>query len=172
MTRLSARINPQTIVLVVLLALSLLALVFMGSLIASPKLLFGRSLSALAPDLFPQIIISALAILCGLCLIKVMQEDPEAQEAGPSKKEWVRGIAFFGIMTVYALTMEPIGFLLSTALAIALSTMMMGNRSPIQILVLSFVAPIALYLASTRLLVVSLPELDIIELAYARLLGA
>ena len=172
MTRLSIRITPQTIVITVLLIVALLALVFIDSLIAAPKLLFGRSLSALAPSLFPEIIISALAILCGLSLIKALRDDAENPAPGPSRKEWLRGVAFFAVMTVYALTMEPIGFLLSTALAIALSTVLMGNRSLVQILALSLVAPVALYLAATRLLVVSLPELDLIERAYARLFGA
>jgi len=172
MTKLSIRITPQTIVITVLLVLALLALAFMDSLVAPPKLLFGRALSALAPSLFPRIIISALAILCGLSLIKALRDDAENRESGPGLRQWLRGIAFFAVMTVYALTMEPMGFLLSTALAIALSTFLMGNRSPVQMLVLSFVPPVGLYLAATRLLVVSLPELDLIERAYARLLGA
>lgn len=46
------RATPETVVLAVLLVLSLLGLAFMGSLVAAPKLLFGRSLSALAPSLF------------------------------------------------------------------------------------------------------------------------
>ena len=172
MTKLSTRISPQILVLTVLLGLSLSGLIFIDSLVAAPKLLFGRSLSALAPSMFPMIILSALAILCGLSLFVVLREEAEERDLGPSRQEWLRGIAFFALMTVYALTMEPFGFLLSTALAIALSTYLMGNRSPVQILALSFVAPVAMYLAATRLLVVSLPELDFIELAYARILGA
>jgi putative tricarboxylic transport membrane protein len=74
-------------------------------------------------------------------------------------------------MILYALTMQPFGFLISSAVAIALMSWQLGSRSIVQTLILCFVAPVLLYLAATRLLAVSLPELNVIELAYARLLG-
>jgi putative tricarboxylic transport membrane protein len=74
-------------------------------------------------------------------------------------------------MTFYALVMEPFGFLISSIMAMVLLSLQMGNRSVWQIALLSCLSPILLYLAATRLLAVSLPELNLIELAYARLLG-
>jgi len=47
----------------------------------------------------------------------------------------------------------------------------MGNRSPVQIALLSVLSPVLVYLAATRLLAVSLPELNANELLYSRLLG-
>jgi putative tricarboxylic transport membrane protein len=41
----------------------------------------------------------------------------------------------------------------------------------VQTAILSLTGPVLLYLAATRLLAVSLPELNVIELAYARMLG-
>ena len=49
--------------LTALLVLSLLGLIFISSLVAPPKLLFGRALSALAPSLFPSIIFALLGIM-------------------------------------------------------------------------------------------------------------
>ena len=48
---------------------------------------------------------------------------------------------------------------------------LVGNRSPLQIGLVSIASPILLYLLATRLLAVSLPELSAIEFAYSRLLG-
>lgn len=169
--RYTLRATPEVIVLAILLALSLLGLIFIETLVAAPKLLLGRSLSAIAPSLFPTIILGLLALLCALLLFLLNRNGSHGSEGGLTRSEWFRGGVFFGIMTLYALTMQPFGFLISSAIAIALSSWQLGNRSIIQTLSLCFLAPVLLYLAATRLLAVSLPELDVIELAYARLLG-
>jgi putative tricarboxylic transport membrane protein len=171
MKRLTLRATPEIVVLTVLLALSLLGLIFISSLVAPPKLLFGRSLSALAPSLFPSIIFTLLALLCVVLLYLLNQQGGHENEGGLTQGEWRRGAVFFGIMTLYALTLQPFGFLISSAIAVALLSWQMGNRSWVQTALLSLAGPVLLYLAATRLLAVSLPELNVIELAYVRLLG-
>lgn len=169
--RFTLRATPEVVVLAALLVLSVLGLAFMDALVAAPKLLFGRALSDLAPSLFPSIILSLLALLCALLLFLIAMEGGHEDQGALSKSEWRRGIGFFGIMIFYALTMVPFGFVTSSALAIALLSWQMGSRSVVQTVLLSLVAPVALYLAATRLLAVSLPELNVIELAIARVLG-
>ena len=169
--RFTLRATPQVVVLAILLTLSLLGLIFIGALVASPKLLLGRSLSAIAPSLFPTIILSLLALLCAILLFLLNRSGSHEGEGRMAHGEWRRGGVFFGIMTLYALTMQPFGFLISSAIATALSSWQLGNRSIPQFILLCFAAPVLLYLAATRLLAVSLPELNVIELAYARLLG-
>ena len=171
MKRFTLRATPEIVVLTVLLVLSLLGLYFIDALVAPPKLLFGRSLSALAPSLFPSIIFILLALLCAILLFLLNRQGGHENEGGLTHGEWRRGIVFFGIMTLYALTMVPFGFLISSALAIALLSWQMGNRSWVQTVLLSVAGPALLYLGATRLLAVSLPELNYIEFAYARLLG-
>jgi len=171
MKKFTLRPTPEIVVLVVLLVVSLLGLLFIDALVAPPKLLFGRSLTAVAPSLFPSIIFVGLALLCAVLLVLLNLQGGHEHEASLTPHEWRRGVVFFGTMTLYALTMEPFGFLISTALAVALLTWQMGNQSWIQTVLLAFGGPILLYLAATRLLAVSLPELNVIELAYARLLG-
>jgi len=171
MNRFTLRSTPEIVVLTVLLALSLLGLAFIDMLVAPPKLLFGRALSALAPSLFPSIVFTLLAALCAVILFLLNWQGGHENEGGLTHGEWRRGIVFFGIMTLYALTMQPFGFLISSAVATALLSWQMGNRSWLQAVVLSLVGPALLYLAATRLLAVSLPELNVIELAYARILG-
>lgn len=76
----------------------------------------------------------------------------------------------FAVMLFYALAMAPIGFFFSSALSLAAVAWLAGNRSILQIVAVSVISPIALYLISTRGLAVSLPELSSIEFFYARLL--
>lgn len=158
-------------VVVALFASALLAVVFMNSLVAPPKTLFGRSLTSIAPSLFPVLVLSILAALSALYFgWRVKNPDPEPEEGLP-EHGLVRGAMLFGLMTVYALLMEPFGFWLSSAISLAALSWLAGNRVVWQITVLSTVGPAMLYLAATRLLAVSLPELNTIELFYARVLG-
>ena len=165
------RLTPEVVMTTILLILSVLGLVFMGYLVAPPKLLMGRALTAILPGLFPSLVFSAIAVFSALFLFSLRGAPGQEQGETPAPSEWQRGIVFFGIMILYALTMVPIGFLFSSAIAIALLSIQMGNRSPVQTLLLSLLSPMLIYLAATRLLAVSLPELNTIELFYSRLLG-
>lgn len=163
--------TPEFAVTLAFLTLASLALIFIGSLVAPPKLLFGRSLTAIAPALFPTLILSAMAALCAALLALRLRRDERDSDEGQVFRGWERGAVLFGLMTLYALTMEPFGFLISSVLAIVSISVLMGNKSAVQIAIISTVGPVALYLAATRLLAVSLPELNAIEFAYARIIG-
>jgi putative tricarboxylic transport membrane protein len=169
--RLALRPTPEVVILAALMVASVLTLVFMDSLVAEPKLLFGRSLSALEPSLFPSMVLRVMALLCALRLFLLNREEAGEDQSGLSAAEWRRGAAFFGIMILYALTMLPLGFTISTAITIMLLSRLLGSQSVVQVVLLALVAPVLLYLAATRLLAVSLPELNLIEMAVARLLA-
>lgn len=161
--------KPETLFALGCLGLGLLGYLFLGSLVAEPKVLFGRSLTAISPTLFPSIVLVLLFVLCAVHLYFMMRSrsgaDDEDRIVG-----WHRGAVFFGIMTVYALVMGQIGFILSSGIAIAALSWYIGNRSIVQIAAVSILAPVLLYLAATRLLAVSLPELDAIQLAIAQVI--
>lgn len=162
-----SRLSAEAWLTGALLLVSLSCLVLMNVLVAKPKLLFGRSLNAIEPTLFPSIVLAMIAILsAGLLfarrhtlIVKIQSE----REAG----SLVLALQFFAILVFYALAMNPLGFLISTALSLAAISFLAGNRSLLQILAVSVVSPIALYLIATRGLAVSLPELSTIEFAYA-----
>ncbi len=165
------KFTAELAVIGTLLVLAVLSVAFIGALVAPPKVLFGRSLTAIPPSLFPLIALSLLALLCGTFIFwRSRNADPD-DAASFSIEGWKRGILLFGLMTFYALTMQPFGFLISSAIAMVLISWLAGNRSVWQIVLLSVVGPILLYLTATRLLAVSLPELSVIEFFYARMLG-
>jgi putative tricarboxylic transport membrane protein len=168
-----ARATPEFLTVVTILIVAAAALVFLGSLVAPPKLLFGRALTAITPSLFPSIVLAALSVMCVIQLFVIRSGGPAVGESmqALSPSEWQRGLAFFAIMLGYALTMAPFGFLISSAIAMALMSVLMGSRSIPQIICVAAIGPALLYLAATRLLAVSLPELHFLEIFYARLLG-
>lgn len=163
--------SPETQMLLALFVAAVLSLIFMQSLVAAPKVLFGRSLSAISPSLFPSIVLSLMALMCAGALLMIRSGVVAEQAERMVRAEWIRAVVMFGIMVLYALTMAPFGFLISTAIAVTLISLQMGARSPLQIGLVALVAPVALYLAATQLLAVSLPELNAIEMAYSRILS-
>lgn len=163
--------SPETLTLIALMVAAVLSLIFMQSLVAAPKVLFGRSLSAISPTLFPSIVLSLMAIMCAGALWLIRTGVEAEQSERMTRTQWLRAVILFGIMILYALTMLPFGFLISTAIATTLISLHMGARNVIQITAVALVGPVALYLGATQLLAVSLPELNVIELAYARILS-
>lgn len=158
----------------VLLLVAVAFVIFIDNVVAAPKMLLGRSLSAIEPSLFPLVAIVMMIGLCSAFLLTAYRSSAEtepAQSDMEGRTDWFRVGAFFGVLILYALMFDRIGFLISTFLAMLVLSFLAGNRSPVQILILSSVCPIGLYIIATRLLRVSLPELSQIEFAYAMVLG-
>ncbi|MEP3275459.1 MAG: tripartite tricarboxylate transporter TctB family protein [Stappiaceae bacterium] len=168
MNRLS-RVSAETWLTLFFVVLSLCCLAFMSQLVAESKVLFGRSLTPIQPTLFPIIILSALGVL-SLWQIWVMRSHWLSDEPMLMGGKGFRRVVFlFAIMLVYALAMDTVGFFISSAIAMGMIGFVAGNRVVVQILLVSIVAPVLLYLVATRGLAVSLPELSVIEFAYAGL---
>ncbi len=159
---------------------ALSALLALPLMVAKPKLLFGRSLSAMEPTLFPKIILSLIVVLSVLgamfALVALYRSRPVVEDvavggsgndAAGTDKPLFRVIIFFFTLTGYGLLLKPAGFLISSCLVITILSLLLGNRNWIQIGLFAVISPICLYLLATRGLLVSLPELDFIELFYA-----
>ncbi len=172
MNSVNRRIDPEVIVSAILGVSSALSLVFMSLLVAPPKVLFGRSLTAISPSLFPYLVLGALVALNLLFLYRCKTR-PEGiwSDAIYNDHSRMRGYLLFAIMLFYALAMVPLGFLISSILSLAMISILVGNRNPWQIILIAGLPPILLYLGATRLLAVALPELSPIEFFYAYILG-
>lgn len=153
---------------------AIVAILTMPLLVAAPKLLFGRSLTAIAPSLFPYVTLALIALLSAALIllswhsIRNSAHKP-VQDAAVIENDsgWIKTVIFFVLLTGYGLLLKPIGFLISSFLVICASSVMLGNRNWLQIFLLAILAPICLYLIATRAMLVSLPELNQIELWYA-----
>lgn len=152
--------------------LGIFGLVFLSQLVAAPKALFGRSLTAIPPSLFPALVLGTMAILAGLLLYSLRGSLLSKHSKTFAEGALQRVVMLFAVMFFYALTMAPLGFFISSALSMVAVAWIAGNRSILQICAVSVVCPILLYLVSTRGLAVSLPELSSIEFLYARVFNA
>ena len=149
--------------------IGIFGLAFLPHLVAAPKVLFGRSLTAISPSLFPSLVLGAMAVLSCLLLYSIRRSLRSEESREFEKGTLQRVVQLFAVMVFYALAMDPIGFLISSAISMAIISWIAGNRSFVQIAAVSIFFPIGLYLLATRGLAVSLPELSSIEFFYARL---
>ena len=78
---------------------------------------------------------------------------------------------FFITLVMYGILLKPIGFLISSFLVISALSLLLGNRNLVQILLVALLCPVVLYLLATRGMLVSLPELNQIELFYANIIN-
>lgn len=162
--------------------LAIAALFSMQHLVAAPKLLFGRSLSAIEPSLFPYITLSLIVVLAVSVIIlsvfslrrtKHSQAHIELANQEPEEHTgWMKTGLFFLLLTIYGALLKPVGFLISSFIVIFSVSLLLGNRNWIQIVLFALFAPIFLYLTATRLMLVSLPEINQIELMYTQALNA
>lgn len=162
------RITAEAWLTAFIFLVSLGGFVFMSSLVAPPKLLFGRSLSAIEPSLFPKLVLGATAVLSGWLFWQRRAEMIRSHAATVDYQGLTRAVLLFAVMVFYALAMKPLGFLVSSALSMAAISVVAGTRSVPVIVALALTAPVVLYLIATRGLAVSLPELSAIEFAYQR----
>jgi len=155
------------------------AIVALPSLVAKPKMLFGRSLSSMEPSLFPYITLILIVAMSCLLLpfaIRAMLRTPQNVEknttvVATTEKPIFKVVVFFITLIAYGLLLKPIGFLISSFLVISTLSLLLGNRNWIQIALFGILCPAALYLLATRGMLVSLPELNQIELFYASIIN-
>ena len=82
-----------------------------------------------------------------------------------------RQFGFVGLTVVCALLLTTLGFLATMFLLMAGTSLLVGNRSSLQIFAISLVAPLSFYMIITYVLRTQLPEADIVERTLAMIIN-
>ena len=115
----------------------------------------------IGPEFFPGVITATIAILSVALIIRSLWRS--AQEAGAppalaAGNILLRIALFIVLLIVYILTYEPLGFLLSSAIALPAGMVMLGEKRLTQILLFPAVVIGVGYLGFTKIMMVPLPE--------------
>jgi len=153
-----SRLSVHAYVALFFLVLAIVFYFLIPYQIGKPKMVFGRNLMDMKPTLFP-----TLAALClgAMCVLSVINSYIEPEENPFKDMNWAsfRKIAgLIGILYVFALMFEPIGFLISGIIIVGFASFYLGNRSPIMIAILAVSVPSTIYFVFIKLLKISLPE--------------
>ena len=152
------KINFNTVVALFLIVFSITAFILIPYQIEKPKLFMGRSLTTLTPSLFPRLGIIALFILSVSYLFQSTRFNEKNLFKELDVRSFSRVIVTLIVFVGYALLFEPLGFVLSSALMVAILTIYYGNRNILVALLVMVGAPLAIYFIFTHTLQVSLPE--------------
>jgi hypothetical protein len=152
----------------VVLLIAVLALLFGGSLIAEQPIPLSADILAMSPRLFPTLILAGTVVVSGLFLFGQARNGALWKPSGSGEPKYESGAVFrqglFVVITVTcALLLTTLGFLTTMFLLMASTAVLVGNRSPLQIVTISIVLPLSFYVAVTHVLRTELPEADIVE---------
>lgn len=160
---------------IVIFVLAVLALIFSGQFIAAPLIPLSGDLLAMNPRVFPALILMCTALVALIFLVNqaragaLRTPGPSTPAGGTSTALW-RQAAFLVITVTFALLLTTLGFVITMFLLMVSTSVLVGNRNPIQILSISIVIPISFFIIVTHVLRTSLPEIDIVQRMLAPLI--
>lgn len=151
------RYNFNTVAAVFFIVFAIFLFVVTPYQVEKPAIVFGQSLNALDPMLFPRIV---AVFLLGLGVWLFFESFNLREHNGfrdLDREAYVNVGVSIGAFTVYAILMEPIGFILSSVLLVFGLSIFYGVRNLLLAGAVSVVVPVAIYYVFTRMLQVFLP---------------
>ena len=161
----------------VALVLSVLAFLFSGRLIVDAPIPLDRDLLAMSPRVFPYLILFGTVVVAAIFLgMRIRGAGPDRDvafgptDAAASRAAMLRQLAFLIISVGCALLLNTLGFIITMFILMATTSILVGNRKPLQVLGISLAIPLAFYIAVTHVMRTALPEIDLVQRALAPLL--
>ena len=160
----------------VALVLSVLALLFSGRLIVDAPIPLDRDLLAMSPRVFPYLILLSTVTVAAIFLGLRIREIGAGTSAGgttdsvANRTAMLRQLTFLVISVGCALVLSTLGFMITMFFLMASTSILVGNRNPLQILGISILIPLGFYIAVTHVMRTALPEIDLVQRALAPLL--
>ena len=118
---------------------------------------------AIGPRFFPYVVGGGLIVVGTWLAVAIWRGDHAEPEQGEdvdaeARSDWRTLGALAGLMLLYVLILEPVGYLLSTIGLFAGTAYTLGARDPRSLVAVSLLAPFITFLVFTRLLGVYLPN--------------
>jgi hypothetical protein len=153
------RINFNTVLAAGCVLFSIFLFLVIPSEVARPPVLFGTASAGLDPAFFPRVVATCFLIV-GLWYLRASFRLNDANGFRGLRRHNYLSIAFTTIMfIVYASILQPLGFLLSSALVVAVLSVFYGARHWPSIAIVAIGVPAVVYIVFRRMLTVALPEL-------------
>jgi len=157
------RWNHDTVCALVFVALGITLFLLIPHQVARPLMMFGRMASGLQPERFPQLV-AAFLVAFGLWYLWQSRGAGEPSGlASLAPAGAVRVLVTLGALLLYALLMEPLGFVPSSFVVAFGLSLFLGQRNMLLGVIVCLGAPVAIYLLFTRVLHVSLPPSALLD---------
>ena len=96
----------------------------------------------------PYVVTAMIALCAAADIIELWLKERKNKAPGKKyfdKKGFLRVVGCMLCLAVYLMAMPTVGFVLDSAILCALVMLLMGNRKPVQIIVMSIVLPVLVY---------------------------
>jgi len=107
------------------------------------------------PRFFPLLVTTAWLLFSIGYLIEGLRS-PKAETTGD--RSWFEPVAVSALLVLYALLVVPLGYVIATALLFFAAARVLGSRQLVRDAVVAVVLTVAVYVAFTQFLDISLPE--------------
>ena len=152
------RINFNTVLAAACVLFSIFLFLVIPSEVERPPVLFGTASAALDPAFFPELVAAGF-MLVGLCYLYTSFRLNDANGFRGLKRSNYVSIGFTTVMfIVYASILQPLGFILASALVVAVLSTFYGARHWLTIVLVAIGVPAVVYVVFRRVLTVALPE--------------
>lgn len=152
-------INFNTVLAAACVLFSIFLFAVIPSQVERPPVLFGVPSAGLDPAFFPQLVATCF-LLVGLWYLYTSFRLNDTNGFRGLNRHNYTSIAFTTVMfVIYAAILIPLGFVLSSALVVAVLSVFYGARHWLTIVLIAIGVPAIVYVVFRRLLTVALPEL-------------
>jgi hypothetical protein len=153
------KLNFNSYVSILFFGLGAFILIVIPTQIEKPLIIFGQSLNALNPTLFPSIVAFGFLGLSVWSFFKSFSIE-ETNGLAILDQEAITNVGIIIVaLFAYALLMTPLGFIPSSAILVAGLSFYFGIRNILMILFVSIGVPTSIYFIFTKGLKVFLPEI-------------
>lgn len=153
-----AGINFNTVLAGACILFSIFLFLIIPSEVERPPVLFGTASAGLDPAFFPELVATCFMIV-GLLYLRASFSLNDANGFRGLKRHNYSSVAFTTVMfVVYASILVPLGFILSSALVVAVLSVFYGARHWPMIVLVAVGVPAVVYVVFRRILSVALPE--------------
>ncbi len=151
-------INFNTVLAAACVLFSTFLFAVIPSEVERPPVLFGVPSAGLDPAFFPNVVATCF-LLVGLWYVYTSFKLKDVNGFRGLNRHNYTSIAFTTVMfVIYAAILVPLGFVLSSALVVAVLAIFYGARNWLAIVLVALGVPAVVYVVFRRLLTVSLPE--------------
>jgi putative tricarboxylic transport membrane protein len=152
------RINFNTVLAAACVLFSIFLFLVIPSEVERPPVLFGTASAALDPAFFPRLVATCFLIV-GLWYLRESFRLNDANGFRGLTRRHYSSVAFTTVMfVIYASILQPLGFILSSGLVVAVLSIFYGARHWPTILIVAIGVPAVVYVVFRRVLTVALPE--------------
>ena len=155
------KFNYNTVAAAAFILLAIVLFVIIPGQIEKPLIVLPEEASNLKAEVFPQLV-AALFLVLGIWFLFKSFSIDETHQFGELARSSLTNVGVtLVVMAAYGPLMMTLGFVVSSAITIAILATFYGNRNYALTAVIAIVVPVAIFFTFTKLLATSLPPFPI-----------